>query len=222
MWRPIAALFLTSSDSSFTTGTEITVDGGFPGTEAKDEVMQINVTLPFDQIDKGEEFLTPEAVAGVGAALERARFGYDARDCRILSAPRQKPHPPLLIRGNSHGAIRRAVELGDAWYPFPTTPQVSATSRTALISTEADLESGIRHLNEQCEKQGRMTPPDIILAGPPTSGETSSARATVDQIRNCLTSLLFLRGSSPVRVAIRSKGVTKKVSDHVKQNLHPG
>lgn len=282
--------------------------------------MQINVTLPFDQIDKGEEFLTPEAVADVGAALERAGFdggnltdhpcptarwlqagghyaqdpfvmlsllagattrlrlqtgilvlpyrnpfitaravatldvfsrgrvtlgigtgylkgeyfatganferrndivdeyiramkaawtgtdfsfkgtGYDARECRILPAPRQKPHPPLLIGGNSYRAIRRAVELGDTWYPFPTTPQVAATSRTALISTETDVESGIRHLNEQCEKQGRTTPPDVVLAGLLTSGEPSSPQATVDQIGR-----LEAMGIAGVAVAVHGR-----------------
>jgi probable F420-dependent oxidoreductase len=282
--------------------------------------MQINVTLPFDQIDDGEEFLTPAAVAAVGAALERAGFdganltdhpcptakwleagghyaqdpfvmlallagattrlrlqtgilvlpyrnpfitaravatldvfsrgrvtlgigtgylkgeyfatganfesrndivdeyiramkaawtgadfsfkgtGYDARDCRILPAPRQKPHPPLLIGGNSQRAIRRAVELGDAWYPFPTTAQVSATSRTALISTEADVAQGIQRLHKLCEQQGRSTPPDVILAGLPTSGEASSPQATVDQIAR-----LEAMGVAGIAIAVQGR-----------------
>ena len=35
---------------------------------------------------------------------------------RIL--PTQKPHPPVLVGGNSKHAMRRAVEVGDTWYPF--------------------------------------------------------------------------------------------------------
>ena len=38
---------------------------------------------------------------------------YEARGSRILPRPVQTPHPPLLIGGNSHRAIRRAVEKGD-------------------------------------------------------------------------------------------------------------
>src|ERR1700752_1222853 len=36
--------------------------------------MKINVTLPFDNIEKPQEFLTPEAVKQVGSVLERAGF----------------------------------------------------------------------------------------------------------------------------------------------------
>src|SRR5262249_16708350 len=38
------------------------------------ETMKINVTLPFDNIANPAEFLQPEAVAQIGAALERAGF----------------------------------------------------------------------------------------------------------------------------------------------------
>ncbi len=36
--------------------------------------MEINVTLPFDQIEHPAEFLAPEAVAEIGAVIERAGF----------------------------------------------------------------------------------------------------------------------------------------------------
>ncbi len=264
--------------------------------------MKINANLPFDQIDKPEEFLRPEAVAEIGAVLERAGFdganvtdhpcptgrwldagghfpqdpfvllsfvaaatrrlrlqtgilvlpyrnpfitaravatldvfsggrvtlglgagylkgeyfavgvdferrneivdeyigalkaawtadefsfkctGYEARACRILPRPLQKPHPPLLIGGNSHKAIRRAVELGDAWYPFPTTGTVPTTSRTAAMNTEADFAAGIRYLHEHCEKVGRAQPPQIILAGLTASGEDFNANSSLDCI----------------------------------------
>jgi alkanesulfonate monooxygenase SsuD/methylene tetrahydromethanopterin reductase-like flavin-dependent oxidoreductase (luciferase family) len=32
--------------------------------------------------------------------------------------PVQKPHPPLLIGGNSDAAMRRAAALGDGWLPW--------------------------------------------------------------------------------------------------------
>ena len=35
----------------------------------------------------------------------------------------QKPHPPLWIGGESPAALRRAVALGDAWYPIGSNPQ---------------------------------------------------------------------------------------------------
>jgi probable F420-dependent oxidoreductase len=37
--------------------------------------------------------------------------------------PVQKPHPPLWIGGESPPALRRAAQLGDAWYPIGSNPQ---------------------------------------------------------------------------------------------------
>ena len=36
--------------------------------------MRINVTMPFDQLEDGDEFLQPEAVTQIGAVVERVGF----------------------------------------------------------------------------------------------------------------------------------------------------
>jgi probable F420-dependent oxidoreductase len=109
--------------------------------------------------------------------------GYEARGSRILPRPLQKPHPPLLIGGNSHRAIRRAVELGDAWYPFFTgAGPVSTTSRTAQMSGESDLVEGLRYLREHCEKIGRTSGPEIILSSLTQPGEKLHPDALVQKI----------------------------------------
>jgi probable F420-dependent oxidoreductase len=108
--------------------------------------------------------------------------GYEARGNRILPRPLQKPHPPLLIGGNSHRAIRRAVELGDAWYPFFTAAAVSATARTAAMTSESDLAEGIRYLREHCATVGRDRPPEIILSSLTSPGEKLQAQALIDRI----------------------------------------
>ena len=41
----------------------------------------------------------------------------------VKPAPVQDPHPPIWIGGESMAAIRRAVALGDAWYPFGSNPK---------------------------------------------------------------------------------------------------
>lgn len=33
----------------------------------------------------------------------------------------QRPGPPVWVGGHSHGALRRAVRLGDAWHPTSVT-----------------------------------------------------------------------------------------------------
>lgn len=35
--------------------------------------------------------------------------------------PVQRPHPPILVGGNSDGALARAVEIADEWIPNPET-----------------------------------------------------------------------------------------------------
>ena len=108
--------------------------------------------------------------------------GYEARGSRILPRPLQKPHPPLLIGGNSHRAIRRAVELGDAWYPFFTAGPLSDTARTAAMTGENDLVEGMRYLQEHCAKVGREQPPEIILSSLTSPGEKPAPQELVDRI----------------------------------------
>jgi probable F420-dependent oxidoreductase len=108
--------------------------------------------------------------------------GYEARGSRILPRPLQKPHPPLLIGGNSHRAIRRAVELGDAWYPFLTAGPVSTTARTAAMTGVDDILEGIRYLREHCATVGREQPPEIILSSLTSPGEKLHPEALIERI----------------------------------------
>jgi alkanesulfonate monooxygenase SsuD/methylene tetrahydromethanopterin reductase-like flavin-dependent oxidoreductase (luciferase family) len=108
--------------------------------------------------------------------------GYEARGNRILPRPLQQPHPPLLIGGNSHRAIRRAVELGDAWYPFFTAGPVSATARTTAMTSEADLVEGMRYLHEHCATVGRERPPEVILSSLTSPGEKLHPEALIERI----------------------------------------
>lgn len=128
-----------------------------------------------------------EYLRALKAALSGAEFtfrgtGYEALGNRILPAPVQKPHPPLLVGGNSHRAIRRAVELGDAWHPFFATQTLSASARTAEISDVSDVGAGIAYLCEQCEKTGREQPPEVILSSISTPEEMKSPQLMLDKI----------------------------------------
>ena len=48
-----------------------------------------------------------------------ARFS----DIAFAPKPVQKPHPPIWIGGESPPALRRAGQLGDAWYPICSNPK---------------------------------------------------------------------------------------------------
>jgi len=108
--------------------------------------------------------------------------GYQALGNRILPRPIQRPHPPLLIGGNSKRAIRRAVELGDGWNPFMTSSAVSATARTAAMADEMDLAGGIAYLREHCEKIGRREAPQVVLGAVNQPNEAWNAQALLEKI----------------------------------------
>ena len=44
------------------------------------------------------------------------------RDIGFAPKPVQKPHPPILVGGDSPGAFRRVVTLGDGWHATSKTP----------------------------------------------------------------------------------------------------
>src|SRR6267378_1526131 len=55
--------------------------------------------------------------------------------------PVQKPHPPLWIGGNSPGAFRRVVTLGDGWHATSQSPE--------------QLRHSLERLQQAAEKAGR-------------------------------------------------------------------
>jgi probable F420-dependent oxidoreductase len=80
-----------------------------------------------------------------------------------LPRPIQRPHPPLWVGGNSQRAIRRAVELGDGWIPFPTIGIVPERVRTAEITSMADFDQRLAYLRACSDEIGRTRPLDITF-----------------------------------------------------------
>jgi probable F420-dependent oxidoreductase len=129
-----------------------------------------------------DEYLRALKAAWTADEFSFKGTGYEARGCRILPRPVQKPHPPLLIGGNSPRAIRRAVELGDAWNPFLTSPGVSTTSRTAPLTSEEDLRVAIQYMRDHCEKVGREQPPAVVLGSLSPIDKDMNAALLIDKI----------------------------------------
>lgn len=139
-----------------------------------------------------DEYMRALKSSLTGEEFQFEGTGYKAWGNRILPGPVQKPHPPLLVGGNSRRAIRRVVELGDGWNPFFTAPSVaeaiatgrgaSNTTRTAPMETEADLVAGIAYMKEQCEKVGRKDLPEVIVAGITTPGDKYATQQLVDRL----------------------------------------
>lgn len=89
---------------------------------------------------------------------------FDARGHTLRPRPLQRPHPPLWVGGNSRRAIRRAVEHGDGWLPFPTTGLSPGRIRTAPIESLADLETRLAYARDHAAAVGREAPLDVCSA----------------------------------------------------------
>jgi len=69
--------------------------------------------------------------------------------------PVQQPHPPIWIGGNSRRALRRAVELGDGWMPFPNPAATAARRKTSELITLEQLASRLDEAHELEASTGR-------------------------------------------------------------------
>ena len=73
--------------------------------------------------------------------------------------PVQKPHPPILIGGNSKPAMRRAAKLGDGWLPW-------------LISRQ-QLPAALSYIREQ---SGFLEPFEVVMPLAPLNVEDYTHR----------------------------------------------
>lgn len=95
---------------------------------------------------------------------------YRFRDVGFAPKPVQKPHPPILVGGDSPGAFRRVATLGDGWHASSKTP---AQMREALprLRAAADaagrpfdsIELSVRFaLRDDLLKQGTQAVIDVL------------------------------------------------------------
>ncbi len=70
--------------------------------------------------------------------------------------PIQKPHPPIWIGGESPAAMRRAIKLGDGWYPASSNP-------ANRLDTAPRVAKAIEDFKGMAAKAGR-DPKSIALA----------------------------------------------------------
>jgi probable F420-dependent oxidoreductase len=140
--------------------------------------------------------VTDEAIQAIRAAwtgdgIELAGRGFEARGNRQRPRPAQQPHPPIWVGGNSRRAIRRAVELGDGWVPFPTRPDGERFVRTARLAGLADLRERLAYLREHARSVGRTRPLavcfvpadlDMFRAGPFDAGRVREAAGELGEL----------------------------------------
>jgi len=105
---------------------------------------------------------------------------FASRGVTMRPRPTVDGGPPIWIGGNSTAAIRRAVERGNGWVPFPNPRSASRAVRTAEIATIDDLARRIDVLRELSEERGRTEPLDVCFS--PFDRQGPGVRGEVEQL----------------------------------------
>jgi len=77
--------------------------------------------------------------------------------------PASAPHPPIWVGGESAAAMRRAAQLGDAWYPV-------SNNQSVRLDTPDRLRAGVARLHraaEQANRDPRSLDISYLWFGPP-------------------------------------------------------
>jgi len=120
--------------------------------------------VPFaDRNERTDEAISALRAAWSGECVALEGRGFRAEGNRALPVPVQKPGPPIWVGGNSRRAIRRAVELGDGWLPFPAPKRLASHVRTAALSSLDDLHAALSYAREHAVRIGRRAPLDVCF-----------------------------------------------------------
>ncbi|MEP6624929.1 MAG: TIGR03619 family F420-dependent LLM class oxidoreductase [Acidimicrobiia bacterium] len=90
-----------------------------------------------------------------------------ANDRLSARAVTQLPQPapvPIWIGGNSTRAMRRAVEIGDGWSPFPNPQAASRAVKTPAIADLDELAIRLAAARAYAEEIGRTAPLTVCFA----------------------------------------------------------
>ncbi len=157
-----------------------------------------------DRNDRFDDALVAMKAAWSGASVEVAASG---RSHTMAPRPVQQPHPPIWIGGNSNRAVRRAVELGDGWMPFPNPASLAARRKTAALETVDELASRLAMAADHADAIGRPRLRDVMFAAVGvgaygTSGWDGSAFGqVVEQLGALGVTMVGLHLPAPSRAA---------------------
>ena len=97
----------------------------------EDEYAALNV--PFNDRGKhADEILAMMKTLWEDDFPEHHGQRYDFKGLRFEPKPFAKPHPPILVGGNSSAAIRRTVQFGQGWHPLSQSPDMLKESVAGL------------------------------------------------------------------------------------------
>ncbi len=116
--------------------------------------------------------------AGVDRGLRsRSRAGTSsARSVTMRPRPASRPHPPIWVGGNSNRAMRRAVELGQGWVPFPNPVAAARATKTPSITSMDELADAARRRPRP--RARRSVAPSRSTCASRRSDSTTTRRST--------------------------------------------
>jgi probable F420-dependent oxidoreductase len=129
-----------------------------------------------------DEAIRAIKLAWAGDDIHFEGRGFRAAGNSLGFRPAQRPHPPIWVGGNSRTAIRRAVELGDGWVPFPNTAAMSKYTRTPPLETLDDLARRIALARAHAGAVGRSTPLDICYSLVSMGSQALEPAAALDRV----------------------------------------
>jgi len=139
-----------------------------------------------------------------GLVLEGSRFRATGNTAR--PRPRQA-RPPIWVGGNSRRAIRRAVERGDGWLPFPAPARMAGAIRTAALESLDELRARLDYARRHAETLGRTAPLDVCFVpfshafGAAGGGRTLPLREEIQALAELGVTWLTFNVTSHTRAA---------------------
>jgi probable F420-dependent oxidoreductase len=110
---------------------------------------------------RNDEVLRAMTSAWLGTPVAMEGSDFTATDNVMQPLPRQHPHPPVLVGGNSTAAIRRAVTMAQGWIPMPSPASAAKMLGTPGIEDLAQLAQRIGIARRLAEEHGRTEPLQI-------------------------------------------------------------
>ncbi len=97
-----------------------------------------------------------------GVAVDGRHF--HARSVTMRPRPVSRPYPPIWVGGNSNRAMRRAVELGQGWVPFPNPVAAARATKTPAITSMEELTDRLEAARNYAKTVGRVEALDVCFA----------------------------------------------------------
>jgi probable F420-dependent oxidoreductase len=110
---------------------------------------------------RNDEVLRAMTAAWLGTPVAMDGTNFTASDNVLQPLPRQRPHPPLLVGGNSTAAIRRAVTMAQGWIPMPSPASAAKMLGTPGIENLGELAARIDIARRLSEEHARSEPLQI-------------------------------------------------------------